>query len=65
MDDVFEFIGLPQNDVENLEARNTRAYDVMSDYARAKLDAFYAPYNDMLSKLLEETTGKPLKISNW
>lgn len=65
MDNVFHFIGLPQSDVENLAACNTRAYEKMGKDVQDKLDAFYAPYNEMLSSLLEEYTGQSLDRSNW
>jgi hypothetical protein len=65
MDGVFQFIGLPQSDIENLDACNTRAYAKMGPGVQAKLDAFYAPYNAMLSALLEEFTGDALDMSVW
>ena len=65
MDEVFSFIGLPQSDIDNLEARNTRAYESMGEGVRRRLDDFYAPYNEMLSALLQEVTGRPLDTENW
>lgn len=65
MNEVFGFIGLPPSDLENLEARNTRAYEGMSETAKEKLNDFYAPYNEMLSELLLQLTGKPLDVANW
>jgi hypothetical protein len=65
MDGIFSFVGLPPNDVQDLAAKNTRDYTPMGDAVRAKLQAFYAPYNAMLSDLLLKRTGCPLDISKW
>lgn len=65
MDGIFSFVGLPPNDVEDLAAKNTRDYTPMGDAVRAKLQAFYAPYNSMLSDMLVKRTGHPLDMSKW
>lgn len=57
MDGVFRYLDLPPHDTLDLEAKNTRSYDKMTEECRAVLDAYYAPFN---AKLFEEL-GRELK----
>jgi hypothetical protein len=50
---VLSFIGIPPHDIEDLEPKNSRSYDTMSDASRQRLIAFYEPYNQRLWKLLK------------
>ncbi|TMW63626.1 hypothetical protein Poli38472_002567 [Pythium oligandrum] len=57
MERVFDFLGLPPHRIEDTSAKNTRKYDSLSDSLRAKLAAFYAPYNAKLNTLLGRNVG--------
>lgn len=57
MSTVFEFLELPPHRIEDVSAKNTRKYDPLSPATRAKLAAFYAPYNDKLNALLGRDLG--------
>lgn len=52
MEQVFEFVGLPPHEIEDVEPRNTRTYAPMDALTRSKLEAFYQPYNARLFQLL-------------
>eukprot|EP01034_Spumella_vulgaris_P031548 gene31548-38965_t len=52
LDNVFSYIGIPPVDVTDLEAKNTRSYEKLTAATRAKLDAFYKPFNDKLFEML-------------
>mmetsp|Transcript_5624 Transcript_5624/g.9246 ORF Transcript_5624/g.9246 Transcript_5624/m.9246 type:complete len:174 (-) Transcript_5624:857-1378(-) len=52
MEDVFAYLGLPVHDIEDLGAKNTRAYDRMRPECRTLLEEFYAPFNEALWELL-------------
>lgn len=52
LNSVFEFISLPPSDIEDVEPKNARNYSEMSPQARARLEEFYAPYNEKLFSLL-------------
>lgn len=49
---VFEYLGLPHYDIQNIEPKNSRKYKPMPEDCRALLDEFYAPYNARLFELL-------------
>lgn len=49
---VYDFVGLREHDVDDVSAKNTRDYSPMSETARERLTAFYAPYNKRLTALL-------------
>jgi len=53
MDAVFRFVGIPPHDLANVEPRNARAYSTLPPPTRARLEAFYAPYNRRLVTLLQ------------
>lgn len=57
VNEVFEFIQLPPSDITDIEAKNTRKYEPITPEMRAKLEEFFAPYNQRLFTLL----GKQLK----
>ncbi|EEY57264.1 uncharacterized protein PITG_11100 [Phytophthora infestans T30-4] len=57
MDKVFNFLDLPYHRIKDTSAKNTRKYDPIDDAVRAKLTAFYAPYNERLYTLLERNMG--------
>ncbi|KAJ0407958.1 hypothetical protein ATCC90586_001986 [Pythium insidiosum] len=57
MDRVFEFLELPPHRIEDASAKNTRRYEPMGEATRAKLAAFYAPYNAKLNELLGRDLG--------
>lgn len=52
VENVLSFIGIPPHDIEDLEPKNSRNYEGMSDECRQRLIAFYEPYNLRLWKLL-------------
>jgi hypothetical protein len=52
MQGVFEYLDLPPHDQLDLEAKNTRKYEGMDEACRAKLDAYYAPFNKRLFEVL-------------
>lgn len=52
MDKVFNFLDLPYHRIKDTSAKNTRKYDPIDDAVRAKLAAFYAPYNEKLYAIL-------------
>jgi hypothetical protein len=54
---VFDFLELPPHRIEDVTAKNTRKYDPISPETRAKLAAFYAPYNAKLNELLGRDFG--------
>ena len=49
---VLSFIGIPPHDIDDLEPKNTRNYEPMSETTRRRLEQFYEPYNQRLWKLL-------------
>ncbi|CAI5726817.1 unnamed protein product [Hyaloperonospora brassicae] len=57
MDKVFTFLDLPYHRIEDTSAKNTRKYDPIDDAVRAKLAAFYAPYNEKLYEMLGRNLG--------
>jgi len=57
VNEVFEFIHLPPSDIDDIEAKNTRKYDPMSVEVKAKLTAFYQPYNERLYQLIGRNYG--------
>jgi N-formylglutamate amidohydrolase len=52
MDKIFKHIGLPPHDLDDVEAKNTRPYEPMSEAVRNRLETFYAPYNERLKQLI-------------
>ncbi|KAG7401102.1 hypothetical protein PHYBOEH_002985 [Phytophthora boehmeriae] len=52
MDKVFKFLELPYHRIKDTSAKNTRKYDPIDEAVRAKLSAFYAPYNEKLYAIL-------------
>eukprot|EP01041_Mallomonas_annulata_P003704 gene3704-7366_t len=52
MTDVYGFLGLRPHDIEDVSAKNTRAYEPMSTEGRERLTAFYEPYNNKLWEML-------------
>ena len=53
MEKVYDFIGLPpQHVLENHEPRNARNYEPITQETRARLKAFYQPYNEKLVEVL-------------
>ncbi|KDO27481.1 hypothetical protein SPRG_20332 [Saprolegnia parasitica CBS 223.65] len=52
MQDVFAFLELPPYTIEDSSAKNTRAYGALHPDTRARLQAFYAPFNEALADLL-------------
>ncbi|KAL4109441.1 hypothetical protein PRIC1_001141 [Phytophthora ramorum] len=57
MDKVFNFLDLPYHRIKDTSAKNTRKYDPIDDAVRAKLAAFYAPYNEKLYLILGRDMG--------
>ncbi|RLN06617.1 hypothetical protein BBJ28_00002816 [Nothophytophthora sp. Chile5] len=57
MDKVFTFLELPYHRIKDTSAKNTRKYEPLGDAVRAKLSAFYAPYNAKLYEILERNVG--------
>ncbi|CAH0492205.1 unnamed protein product [Peronospora farinosa] len=57
MDKVFDFLDLPYHRIHDISAKNTRKYDPINDVVRAKLTAFYAPYNEKLYELIGRDMG--------
>lgn len=51
---VYAFVGLPPHEIEDIEAKNTRAYEPMETALREELQTFYAPYNERLRAMLGE-----------
>lgn len=52
MKDVFAFLELPPYTIEDSSAKNTRAYGALHPDTRARLQAFYAPFNEALATML-------------
>jgi hypothetical protein len=52
---VYSFIDLPPHDIEDVEPKNTRAYDPLDQDVRVLLQQFYEPYNQRLFELLGVT----------
>lgn len=50
---VLNFLGLPPSDRSNFRKYNEGEYEPLDDKIRSQLLAFYAPYNDELSCLLD------------
>ena len=65
MNDVYEHIGLPPNDLEDFAAHHTRSYETIDPHIKEKLDSFFAPYNQQLSLLLQDVTNTPLDETDW
>ncbi|CAH0479679.1 unnamed protein product [Peronospora belbahrii] len=57
MDTVFNFLDLPYHRIKDISAKNTRKYDPINDAVRAKLAAFYAPYNEKLYAIIGRDMG--------
>ncbi|KAF1332322.1 Glucosamine 3-sulfotransferase 1, partial [Globisporangium splendens] len=57
MDKVFEFLELPPHRIEDISAKNTRKYEPLLPATRAKLAAFYAPYNQKLNERIGRDLG--------
>ncbi|EQC28541.1 hypothetical protein SDRG_13619 [Saprolegnia diclina VS20] len=51
VNEALTFLGLPPHVLQDTAAHNTRAYDPMPAAAKAKLEAFYAPFNAHLRSL--------------
>ena len=49
---VFEFLGLPSHDIIDTQAKNTRKYEALDEGMKARLAAFYAPFNRKLFEML-------------
>jgi hypothetical protein len=49
---VFDFLGLPPHSIIDTHAKNTRAYEPMDERTKARLSAFYAPFNQQLFQIL-------------
>jgi len=49
---VFEFLGLPSHDIIDTQAKNTRKYEALDERMKARLAAFYAPFNRKLFEML-------------
>jgi len=49
---VLNFLGLPSNNLSSFRKYNEGEYEPLDDKLRSQLLAFYAPYNDELSRLL-------------
>ncbi len=58
---VFAFLGLPPHDIIDTEAKNTRQYEQLNERMKARLAAFYAPFNEKLFEML----GRPGGIAGW
>lgn len=54
---VFDFLELLPHRIEDVSAKNTRKYEPLSAATRAKLAAFYAPYNKKLNELFGRDLG--------
>ena len=57
MDKVFDFLDLPYHRIHDISAKNTRMYDPINEAVRAKLTAFYAPYNEKLYEVIGRNMG--------
>ena len=55
---VFNFLGLPNHKCSSFTKYNSGSYSSMSEKLRAKLSSFYKPYN----RMLEEYLGRKF---NW
>lgn len=49
---VFHHLGLPPHRVVDVEAKNTRKYDPMSQEVRERLARFFQPFNQHLFQLM-------------
>lgn len=58
MNDLYQFVGLPPNNIADVSPKNTRSYDSLCPILREKLASFYAPHNERLFELLG-------KRQNW
>ncbi|OQR81181.1 hypothetical protein ACHHYP_16678 [Achlya hypogyna] len=56
MEDVFAFLDLPPFTIEDVSAKNTRKYEPLASATRARLEAFYAPFNAALAAALGKAT---------
>jgi hypothetical protein len=53
MNKVFKFIDLPEEDIADVEKKNTRNYqNSLKSETKQRLEEFYQPYNERLFKLL-------------
>ena len=52
MKKVWKHLGLPEYEVQDESAKNTRSYDEMKDETKEMLDRFYKPHNARLELLL-------------
>jgi hypothetical protein len=59
MEKVWAHLGLPNYEVHDDSARNTRTYDEMSHDTRIILQRFYDPHNKRLELLLGKEWSKP------
>lgn len=57
MNKVFKFLDLPYHRIEDTSAKNTRTYSPIEEAVRAKLAAFYKPFNEKLYTLLGRDMG--------
>lgn len=57
INEVFAFLHLPPSEIADVTAKNTRKYDPLSDEVKAKLTAFYQPYNERLYELVGRNFG--------
>jgi len=55
--ETLRFLGLPEHALENVTARNARAYDAMPAATRARLDDHFAPDNARLAELVGRDFG--------
>ena len=49
---MFDFLGLPPHDIIDTQAKNTRKYEALDEGMKARLAAFYAPFNRKLFEML-------------
>ena len=49
---VFHFLGAEPFDVVDTSPKNSRAYDTMAAATQARLQAFFAPHNKVLARML-------------
>lgn len=57
VNEVFHFLELPPSEIADVAAKNTRKYDPLSPEVKAKLAAFYQPYNERLYELVGRNFG--------
>lgn len=52
VNEVFDFVKLPRVDILDIEPKNTRKYEPLSEELRFRLERFFEPFNERLFSLL-------------